>query len=187
VVYRKLVNPPKKPKKEKKIEPQPKPQIKVAMVGASNTGKTASTINFISGIFQNEYNPTLEDVYRKDFILSNHKEVTLFIYDTPGNREWIITRNDYVKKADFIILFYSVTDRSSFDQLSTTITELKTLLKKDSLNGFLVANKTDIPSERKISKEEGQQLAERNGLKIFEISSLSREEITNVFSNLSLN
>jgi len=51
----------------------------------------------------------------------------------------------------------------------------------------LVANKTDIPSERKISKEEGQQLAERNGLKIFEISSLSREEITNVFSNLSLN
>lgn len=56
-------------------------EFKVVVLGSGGVGKSALTVQFVSGCFIEKYDPTIEDFYRKeievslDFILnSNHDE-----------------------------------------------------------------------------------------------------------------
>lgn len=48
-------------------------EFKVVVLGSGGVGKSALTVQFVSGCFIEKYDPTIEDFYRKEI------EVTIFL------------------------------------------------------------------------------------------------------------
>ena len=57
-------------------------------------------------------------------------------------------------------MVYDVTNKSSFDNISHWFDDLKSLTD-NKIVITLVGNKTDLASERKVSQEEGSELAKK--------------------------
>ena len=68
----------------------------------------------------------------------------------------------YYQRADCCVLVYDITDRASFEECENYYkNEIKNNCKPN-VKVILVGNKTDLEKQRKVSKEEGINLAEKN-------------------------
>lgn len=62
-------------------------EYKLVVVGGGGVGKSALTIQFIQGNYIQEYDPTIEDSYRKQTVIDD--EVALLdVLDTAGQEEY---------------------------------------------------------------------------------------------------
>jgi small GTP-binding protein len=62
-------------------------EYKLVVVGGGGVGKSALTIQFIQSHFVDEYDPTIEDSYRKQCVIDD--EVALLdVLDTAGQEEY---------------------------------------------------------------------------------------------------
>merc|ERR1712228_414364 len=91
----------------------------------------------------------------------------------------------YYKGAHGIILVYDVTDKGTFDQISTSW--LETVRQNASQNGVmcLVANKCDMTQHRQVSIEEGQLFAKENDMPFFEASAKSGYNVEEMFTAIA--
>ena len=64
---------------------------------------------------------------------------------------------------------YDITNKSSFDSIPEIIKNIKEI-KGDDFPMILIGNKKDLEQDREIKKEEGEDLASKNGIEYFEIS-----------------
>lgn len=58
-------------------------EFKVVLFGSGGVGKSAITVQFVANRFVQNYNPTVEDVYRKD-IEVNREPCVIEVLDTAG-------------------------------------------------------------------------------------------------------
>jgi len=82
-------------------------QYKLVVVGGGGVGKSALTIQFIQGHFVDDYDPTIEDSYRKQCVIDD--EVALLdILDTAGQEEYHAMREQYMRTGEgfFACIFY---------------------------------------------------------------------------------
>jgi GTPase KRas protein len=71
--------------------------------------------------------PTIEGSYSVDITLRD-KLFVVEVLDTAGQEEYAALRDNYIRRADGILLFYSIATRSSFEQcqkLRTNILKIK--------------------------------------------------------------
>ncbi len=84
-------------------------------------------------------------------------------------------------------MVYDMTKRSTFENLTDWIKELKANAEPD-LVMVLVGNKLDLclkdPSMRKVTREEGQKLAEAQKALFEETSAVENINVKEVFENL---
>lgn len=66
-------------------------EYKLVVVGGGGVGKSALTIQFIQGQFVDEYDPTIEDSYRKQVVIDNQVAL-LDVLDTAGQEEYSAMR-----------------------------------------------------------------------------------------------
>ena len=78
-----------------------------------------------------------------------------------------------------IILAYSVTDLASFQALENWLRQIK-IHASDNVVKLVVGNKSDS-SERKVTYEEGKQMAEQFGLEFLEVSAKENINISEMF------
>lgn len=64
-------------------------EFKVVLFGSGGVGKSAITVQFVAGRFVQNYNPTVEDVYRKD-IEVNKEPCVIEVLDTAGRYLFLI-------------------------------------------------------------------------------------------------
>lgn len=62
-------------------------ELKLVVVGGGGVGKSALTIQFSQNHFVDEYDPTIEDSYRKQCMIDNEM-VLLDVLDTAGQEEY---------------------------------------------------------------------------------------------------
>ena len=72
-------------------------EFKVVVLGSGGVGKSALTVKFVSGMFIERYDPTIEDFYRKEIEVDNGPSV-LEILDTARNRTVRINARSIHKK-----------------------------------------------------------------------------------------
>lgn len=115
----------------------------------------------------------------KDLVISN-KNIRVQIWDTAGQERFRNITNSYYKGANGIAIVYDVTNRSSFETVSTWIEEIS---KKASPNSFnvIIANKIDMVNHRAVSKEEGESLANSFNLPYFETSAKDDNGVSSAF------
>jgi small GTP-binding protein len=118
------------------------------------------------------------DFKTKDCTL-NSKAIRMQIWDTAGQERFRNITNSYYKGANGIAIVYDVTNRQSFDTVTTWIEEI-TKKTTNTLN-VIIANKIDMTNHRVVSQEEGQRLADSFGLSYFETSAKDDRGVNDVF------
>ncbi|KAF9331507.1 Ras GTPase [Podila minutissima] len=148
-------------------------EYKLVVVGGGGVGKSALTIQFIQSHFVDEYDPTIEDSYRKQCVIDD--EVALLdVLDTAGQEE----------SGEGFLLVYSITSRNSFEEISTFYQQILRVKDKDFFPIILVANKCDLESERQVSTHEGRELAKQFSSRMIETSAKQRINVDEAFYNL---
>eukprot|EP00029_Vermamoeba_vermiformis_P005339 TRINITY_DN182_c0_g1_i2.p1 TRINITY_DN182_c0_g1~~TRINITY_DN182_c0_g1_i2.p1 ORF type:complete len:216 (+),score=45.88 TRINITY_DN182_c0_g1_i2:48-650(+) len=155
---------------------------KVVMLGSGAVGKSAVSIQFISAVFVESYDPTIEDSYRKQVCIDEQCCV-LEILDTAGQEEYSAMLHQYIRAGKGFILVYAVNNRTSFDELKTKFYNTVMKVKEvDHVPLVLVANKCDLDaSERQVSTQEGEDLAKEWRVPFFETSAKTRKNIDEAF------
>eukprot|EP00047_Mylnosiga_fluctuans_P001687 m.221466 g.221466 ORF g.221466 m.221466 type:complete len:197 (+) comp10591_c0_seq1:77-667(+) len=149
-------------------------EYKLVVVGGGGVGKSALTIQFIQSHFVDEYDPTIEDSYRKQCVIDD--EVALLdILDTAGQEEYSAMREQYMRTGEGFLLVYSITDKSSFDEIQSFCQQILRVKDKDEFPMILVGNKADLESERQVSTQDGKELGK--SLKIFHLETSAKQRV----------
>lgn len=90
--------------------------------------------------------------------------------DTAGQEEFSAMREQYMRKGDGFLLVYSVTDKQSYQNIINFHTQILRVKDRDIYPMLLVANKVDLVHLRKVTEEQGRELAHRLGIPYIETS-----------------
>jgi GTPase KRas protein len=158
-------------------------EYKLVVVGGGGVGKSALTIQFIQSHFIDEYDPTIEDSYRKQCIIDD--EVALLdVLDTAGQEEYSAMREQYMRTGEGFLLVYSITSRPSFEEISDFQRQILRVKDKSYFPIIVVANKCDLEMERQVYGHEGRELAKHFGCRFIETSAKQRINVDEAFYNL---
>eukprot|EP01080_Neovahlkampfia_damariscottae_P011190 gene11190-4010_t len=157
------------------------PRLKISIAGSGGVGKSAMTIQYISHEFREGfYDPTIEDSYQKQLLVSG-KMYDLEILDTAGQEEFSSLREVYMRSSEGFILVFDITNQETFDDLEQLLEQIERIKDTDQFPFVLVANKCDIPKEKRgnkaVDKSLAQKLAYRYGAHYFETSAKERINI----------
>eukprot|EP01102_Stenamoeba_stenopodia_P003626 TRINITY_DN137_c0_g1_i1.p1 TRINITY_DN137_c0_g1~~TRINITY_DN137_c0_g1_i1.p1 ORF type:complete len:195 (-),score=59.63 TRINITY_DN137_c0_g1_i1:193-777(-) len=158
-------------------------EYKLVIVGGGGVGKSALTIQLIQNHFIDEYDPTIEDSYRKQVTIDD-ETCLLDILDTAGQEEYSAMRDQYMRTGQGFLTVYAITSRSSFDEISSFREQILRVKDADKVPMVVVGNKCDLESERQVSKAEGQDLAKSFGCPFLETSAKSRINVEESFFEL---
>lgn len=92
------------------------------------------------------------------------------VLDTAGQEEFSAMREQYMRKGDGFLLVYSVTDVQSYQNIVNFYTQILRVKDRDVYPMLLVANKVDLVHFRKVTEEQGRELAHRLGIPYIETS-----------------
>jgi len=158
-------------------------EYKLVIVGGGGVGKSALTIQLIQNHFIDEYDPTIEDSYRKQVTIDD-ETCLLDILDTAGQEEYSAMRDQYMRTGQGFILVYAITSRSSFDEIASFRDQILRVKDKDKVPMVLVGNKCDLETERQVTTGEGADLAKTFGCPFNESSAKTRINVEETFYEL---
>jgi len=156
---------------------------KIVVLGDGGVGKSCLTIQFTQNHFVKEYDPTIENSYRKQITL-DEESLMLDILDTAGQEEYSVMRDQYINSGQGFLLVYSITSKRSFEtafELKDKIVQVK---ERESFPIVLCGNKCDLDKERKVTIEEGQAKAKEWNVPFFETSAKARLNVEEAFLEL---
>eukprot|EP01121_Diplochlamys_sp_Union-15-3_P010840 TRINITY_DN3088_c0_g1_i2.p1 TRINITY_DN3088_c0_g1~~TRINITY_DN3088_c0_g1_i2.p1 ORF type:complete len:209 (-),score=39.28 TRINITY_DN3088_c0_g1_i2:26-622(-) len=159
---------------------------KLCVLGDGGVGKTALTIQLCQNHFVEEYDPTIEDSYRKQ-VRIDEKPCVLEILDTAGQEEFTALRDQWIREGEGFIIVYSITSKSSFNQVSSfhrQMCQVKEEKFSTKIPLIVVGNKCDLEGEREVPTHEGKLLAESLGGGFYETSAKFRQNVDEIFYSL---
>lgn len=158
-------------------------EYKLVVVGGGGVGKSALTIQFIQSHFVDEYDPTIEDSYRKQCVID--EEVALLdILDTAGQEEYSAMREQYMRTGEGFLLVYSIIDKNSFEEIQGFHQQILRVKDRDEFPMILVGNKSDLEAERQVSTNQGKELAKNLKVSYVETSAKQRINVDLAFHEL---
>lgn len=158
-------------------------EYKLVVVGGGGVGKSALTIQFIQSHFVDEYDPTIEDSYRKQCVID--EEVALLdILDTAGQEEYSAMREQYMRTGEGFLLVYAINDQNSFDEIKGFHSQILRVKDTDNFPMILVGNKADLENERAISNQDRTELGKTLKIKTIETSAKMRIHVDQCFYDL---
>ncbi|KAJ2703078.1 Ras GTPase [Coemansia spiralis] len=158
------------------------PEYKVVMLGSGGVGKSMLTTKYMNGNFSDEYDPTIEDSYRKQCTVDNLTCV-LEILDTAGQEEYAAMRDYQIRGGDCFVVVYSVDDMRTLHEAEAVIKKIYLIKETDNVPIVLVGNKCDLAEcEREVSAKEGTELARRARSGFYEASARENIRVDDVFT-----
>eukprot|EP00339_Tiarina_fusa_P029418 CAMPEP_0117037796 /NCGR_PEP_ID=MMETSP0472-20121206/26636_1 /TAXON_ID=693140 ORGANISM="Tiarina fusus, Strain LIS" /NCGR_SAMPLE_ID=MMETSP0472 /ASSEMBLY_ACC=CAM_ASM_000603 /LENGTH=136 /DNA_ID=CAMNT_0004747843 /DNA_START=29 /DNA_END=436 /DNA_ORIENTATION=- len=132
--------------------------FKIVILGDGGVGKSCVTIQFTQNHFVREYDPTIENSYRKQVTI-DEEAIMLDILDTAGQEEYSVMRDQYINSGQGFLLVYSVTAKRSFETIGEMKDKILQSKETEKFPMVLCGNKCDLEKERKVTAEEGKELA----------------------------
>ena len=167
------------------------------MLGDCAVGKTSLIQNYIRKAVSQVYKPTIgADFHSKRLDMLDEsdgevKSVTLQIWDTAGQERYQSLGRAFYRGAEACVLVFDITNRQSFDNLSTWRSEFfEKSMPKDpqAIPIFVLGNKIDLEHERAIAKEKVQEYLKKNpDLIYFETSAIDGSNVNEVFQAVAKN
>ena len=158
--------------------------FKILILGDSTVGKTCFLTRYTDKRFEPNYLATVGIDYKlKNIKLNDNKTVKLQIWDTIGQDRFRSITKNYYKGAQGIVLIYDITEKDTFKSVKEWVKSIKNEAD-EKVVVILVGNKIDCIEERKVSKEEGENLAKELSLPFYECSAKTDTNINEVFTDL---
>jgi len=152
-------------------------------VGIGGVGKSCLTIQYISGQFVDDYDPTLEDSYRKQTTI-DHNECILDIFDTAGQEVFSAVRDQYMRTGDGFLVVYSITLQDSFDEAINLHEHILQIKDTHTAPFVLVGNKADLEDAREVPTDRGKSLSAELKCPFFETSAKTNMNVAEAFQAL---
>ena len=153
--------------------------LKILILGDSSVGKTTLLLKYVDGYFPTIYVATIGVEFKVKKINVNGIDLNLQIWDTAGQERFRGVTRNFMKGADGIIYAYDITKKSSFDSLKNWIIQ-----SEESTVGFkkiIIGNKTDLESERVVSKEVFQKFCQNKNIQGMEVSEKNGNNVDKCF------
>ena len=119
-----------------------------------------------------------------DFKLKNieidNKKIKLQIWDTAGQERFRTITTSYYKGAHAIVIVFDITDKDSFEHVKIWMQDIDKFAKQGVMR-ILVGNKCDLEHQRAVTKNEGNEMALKYGIKYLETSAKDTINIENLF------
>jgi small GTP-binding protein len=157
--------------------------VKIIIIGNQSVGKTNIVTRYVKGEFSEDYMITIGMDFLTCNLKSDDKIFKLRLWDTAGSEKFRSITKGYYSNTCCALIVYDITNQNSFDSVKHWIEDVKNYADKDT-HLVLVGNKIDLKDQRKISKEDGQNLATQNGMDFYESSALTGENINNIFEGI---
>jgi Ras-related protein Rap-1B len=159
-------------------------EMKIVVLGAPGVGKSGSVVQFIMNVFVEDYDPTIEDSYRKQFSFDDQTAM-LEILDTAGTDQYAAMSELYMKNGEGFYLVYSLSDSSSFDKLRELRNKIVDVKCDNNVPMVVVANKADLEEKDiVVPASKGEALAEEWNVPFFVTSAKTRQNIEEAFRAL---
>lgn len=84
------------------------------------------TIRFVTGEFLDEYDPTIEDSYRKQMNITDNQSVLFDVLDTAGQEEFASMQDRWLREAQIPLLCFAINEK---DALKTCIQDFERFLR----------------------------------------------------------
>lgn len=154
-------------------------EYKIVLLGGGGVGKSALTIRLVTDNFLDEYDPTIEDSWRKHVDIDS-ETVLLDILDTAGQEEFVSMQDQWMREGKGFLLVFNICSKSSFAEMEVLYEKILRAKDVDSVPLVIVGNKCDLRDpydDSQVSQANAEELASRWNTKYFETS--AKEEINN--------
>ena len=154
--------------------------FKYIIIGDAAVGKSNLLLRYAHGQFKPEYQLTIGVEFGAKNIQIKNKIYRIQIWDTAGQENFRSITRAYYKNSVCALVVYDITNRDSFNNVSTWIEDCKNQSPK-TIFMVLVGNKSDLQDKRQVNFEEGQELAERFQMLFFETSAKDGNNVEEIF------
>ena len=152
---------------------------RIIFVGDTEVGKTSIISRIAGNPFDDTYEPSIGVDFGSKTLKFRGKNIKLQLWDTSGHEKYKGLIPSYVRNSFIVFLIYDVSRKSSFDNIKKWINFIRSI-KNNTL--VLCGNKIDL-NQREVKKEEGEALAQKEGISFFEVSAKTLDGIKNMFFN----
>ena len=154
--------------------------LKYIIIGDAAVGKSNLLLRFSQDDFKSEYQLTIGVEFGAKNLDIDNKKYRLQIWDTAGQENYRSITRAYYKNSVCAILVYDITNRDSFEHISSWVEDCLAQSPK-TVFMVLVGNKSDLSEKRKVSIEEGQKMAKNNNMIFFEASAKTGDNVDKIF------
>ncbi|MGV9200517.1 MAG: Rab family GTPase [Promethearchaeia archaeon] len=161
-------------------------ELKIILLGAAATGKTALAQRFITGEFIKKYKLEVGmNITTKEIEYKKGKRVTLGVWDTPMGERFRFMRQTLFKGADGALILCDLTRNKTFQIMEEWINSLKA--ESGKVPFIIVGNKIDLIEEtgEVVDRKEAQSYAKEHGGFYMETSAKTGKNVEEVFLKLT--
>jgi len=158
---------------------------RIAVIGDGGVGKSALVIQFLDSKFVTEYDPTIEECYRRSLTIDG-KAHTLEIVDTAGQEDYQLLLVKHMQKSHGFVCVYACTAKLGFSKVEDyhkQILQIKEITAEVGIPFVIAGNKYDLAEagHRQVSTQEGTELAQKLKCSFFECSAMTKFNVREVF------
>ncbi|XP_064543579.1 uncharacterized protein RabX1 [Drosophila montana] len=158
---------------------------KVVVLGSRGVGKSRLVIKYIKNALHRTEEPTIAVSFFTCNIILDDVKIKLQIWDTAGQERFRAVAPMYYRNANAAILVFDLTQYKTFTEIKSWIQELHRNVQ-DPMILTLVGNKTDMQSQRAVSRDEAHLFAISIGATYFETSTETDQGLEQVFLSTAL-
>ncbi len=144
-------------------------QIKIVVLGDSSVGKTNILRRYCFNNFDERSPSTIAIDFVHQEIMLAGKLVKVQFWDTAGQEKYRSIAKNYYKLSQIALVVFDVTNRSSFQNLDSWLSDIKSYGSQGSVV-IVLANKIDKIEERQITTEEGREFCLKYSVPYYEVS-----------------
>lgn len=146
---------------------------KIVILGGKGVGKSSFLIKILQNKFDKLYIPTIGIEKRSKTLIQDGKKYNLYFIVTPGDTAYKSDYSIYFEKANFIYVFYDMSNPSSFNESKELfikeVSNYKEIIKEGKTHVTFIGNKKDIVNT-KVSLNEIKMFCNENKFSLVEIS-----------------
>lgn len=159
-------------------------QLKLTLVGNEKVGKSKLIKRIIQDSYEETYIQTIGASYDGyDFVIDG-QNVKVAIWDCAGSERYKGLSVMYLRGADGVIVVYDVTKEETFNALSSWNNIIKNAESDKEIQIFLIGNKIDDVSNRKISYQKAHEFSLQHGWDYFEVSAKTGNGVNEAFQSI---
>lgn len=159
---------------------------KFIIIGASGVGKTAILKRLVEDTFTEESQSTIGVEFDSTILNIDNKRIKLQIWDTAGQERFRSIAKAYYRNAVGVILVFDITERKSFDELSSWLNDVHSLCDPNAVIQ-LIGNKSDLVSQRAVTLSEAEMFASHQKMQYLETSAKTADNIKEAFVRVATN